>query len=166
MIDPVVEKLRQEILDRSERGVRKYGVTLARDDLSVHQWLQHLKEELLDAALYVTRLQETETCRMSETVTPTMDVKTFMRKAVRAFDADPYTLRCVAVLMELPLNGDDVSIQDISGVLALPGAAMSRICDRLVADALVERTQRPGNRRAVYIALTPLGQRFIRQSFG
>lgn len=164
MIDPIVEKLRQELLDRSEQGIRKYRVTLARDDLSAYDWLQHLKEELLDAALYATRLQQTEGDKMSATTEPNSDHRIFLRKAVRALGSDPYPLRSVAVLMELPPNGDDVALRDVSGVLGLSGPVMTRICDRLVADALVERTHRPGNRRTIYIALTPLGQRFIRTS--
>ena len=31
---------------------------MERGDLNVHEWLQHLLEELLDAAVYVKRLQK------------------------------------------------------------------------------------------------------------
>jgi hypothetical protein len=39
-------------------GFRKYGTTTERTDLSLLDWLQHLQEELLDAAVYVERLKE------------------------------------------------------------------------------------------------------------
>jgi hypothetical protein len=54
--DPVVEAVCARLLARSRMGQRKYGATLAREDLNRAEWLRHLQEELLDAALYVERL--------------------------------------------------------------------------------------------------------------
>ena len=52
IVDRVVHKMRmREIAGRAE-----YGQTMDRDDLSDAQWLQHLQEELLDAALYLEKL--------------------------------------------------------------------------------------------------------------
>ncbi|MBL4835770.1 MAG: hypothetical protein JKY26_17605 [Pseudomonas sp.] len=51
--DKNVERNRQLLLDRSLVGLQKYGVTTERGDLTHKQWLQHLLEELLDAANYV-----------------------------------------------------------------------------------------------------------------
>lgn len=51
--DANVERNRQMLLDRSVVGLKKYGVTTERTDLSLPQWLQHLLEELLDAANYI-----------------------------------------------------------------------------------------------------------------
>lgn len=51
--DANVERNRQLLLDRSVVGLKKYGVTTERTDLNLSQWLQHLLEELLDAANYV-----------------------------------------------------------------------------------------------------------------
>lgn len=48
-VEAVIAKHRQ----RAEVGLRKYGVTTERGDLSTAEWLQHLQEELLDAAVYV-----------------------------------------------------------------------------------------------------------------
>lgn len=49
----------QEMLDsRMRTGYNKYGVTTERDDIDLHGWLQHLQEELLDAAVYIQRLKE------------------------------------------------------------------------------------------------------------
>ena len=55
VVDPVVEAVRQDLHARSQRGLLKYGVSLGRSDLRLTDWLQHLYEELLDAALYVKR---------------------------------------------------------------------------------------------------------------
>lgn len=51
--DANVERNRQLLLDRSVVGLKKYGVTTERTDLNLSQWLQHILEELLDAANYV-----------------------------------------------------------------------------------------------------------------
>lgn len=45
--------LMEMLRSRDEHGQRKYGTTLDRDDLSFDDWMQHLLEELLDAAGYV-----------------------------------------------------------------------------------------------------------------
>lgn len=58
MKDSIVEQVREELLNRSELGIEKYKTTLDRTDLCNLDWLQHLKEELMDATLYVTRLQK------------------------------------------------------------------------------------------------------------
>ena len=54
-LDPIVEAVRDDLLQRSQIGISKYGVTLARDDLSLRDWLQHAYEETLDQANYLKR---------------------------------------------------------------------------------------------------------------
>jgi hypothetical protein len=53
--DPVVEAVRADLLSRSQVGIAKYGVTLARTDLTLRDWLQHAYEETLDQANYLKR---------------------------------------------------------------------------------------------------------------
>jgi len=53
--DPIVEQLKKEFDERSALGIKKYNTTLA--DNNTDDFLQHLKEELMDAALYITKLQ-------------------------------------------------------------------------------------------------------------
>lgn len=57
---PIVAAVRADLLTRSERGLAKYGKTLARTDLSRAEWLRHAYEEALDLALYLRRLMEGE----------------------------------------------------------------------------------------------------------
>lgn len=52
-LDPVVEANRQMLLDRSNVGVKKYGVTLGDSGLSLRALLQHALEETLDHANYL-----------------------------------------------------------------------------------------------------------------
>jgi len=42
-----------KLLDRAEFGLKKYGVTLERTDLTELDWLTHLSEELMDGANYI-----------------------------------------------------------------------------------------------------------------
>ena len=45
------------MLQRSDVGLRKYGVTTERTDLTVEQWLTHLQEELMDSCIYIEKLK-------------------------------------------------------------------------------------------------------------
>ncbi len=56
-VDRNVEAVRDRLLQRSQAGLAKYGVTTERGDLSQSAWLLHLQEELLDAAVYVERIR-------------------------------------------------------------------------------------------------------------
>lgn len=58
--DSNVEAVRQKLLDRSIVGLKKYGVTTERDDLSTLDWLNHWQQELMDACLYVEVLIQRE----------------------------------------------------------------------------------------------------------
>jgi hypothetical protein len=57
LVDSIVEQVREELLQRSNVGIKKYGVTLDRTDLTPKQWLQHAREEAMDHLLYLTKLQ-------------------------------------------------------------------------------------------------------------
>jgi hypothetical protein len=56
--DENVESVRSLLLQRMHVGYQKYGVTTERTDIDLAGWLQHLQEELLDAAVYVERLKK------------------------------------------------------------------------------------------------------------
>jgi len=55
MVDKVIEAVRHDLLQRSEVGIKKYNITLDRNQLSLLQWLQHAYEECLDQANYLKR---------------------------------------------------------------------------------------------------------------
>jgi hypothetical protein len=56
--DPIVLKVMSKFYDRSQRGIEKYGTMLTRTDLNLIDWLTHLQEEMMDAALYCERLKD------------------------------------------------------------------------------------------------------------
>lgn len=58
MKDSIVEAVRQDLLDRSEVGIKKYNTTLDREDLNAGDWITHAYEEMLDGALYLKRLHK------------------------------------------------------------------------------------------------------------
>ena len=57
-VDSVVNSVLEKFIQRSNVGLEKYNTTLDRTDLSTLDWLNHLQEELMDAALYVERLKQ------------------------------------------------------------------------------------------------------------
>lgn len=56
--DPIVERVREKLHERSQTGLMKYGCGLDRTDLSGMQWLIHLQQELMDAACYLERIMQ------------------------------------------------------------------------------------------------------------
>jgi hypothetical protein len=58
MKDPIVKAVTDKFQQRSEIGIKKYGVTLERDDLTADEWAEHLQQELMDAVLYLERLKQ------------------------------------------------------------------------------------------------------------
>ena len=56
--DKIVEDLKKEYDVRSRVGINKYKTTL--QDNNKDDFLQHLKEELMDATLYIQKLQSNE----------------------------------------------------------------------------------------------------------
>ena len=55
MKDKIVENIIAQFSKRSEVGIKKYGTTL--EENNNDDFLQHLKEELMDAVLYIEKLQ-------------------------------------------------------------------------------------------------------------
>lgn len=56
--DPVVERVVDKFVSRSDVGFKKYGVTLDQDPSNLFEWLNHIQEELMDATLYIQKLKE------------------------------------------------------------------------------------------------------------
>ena len=58
MKDTIVEAVIEQFKKRSEVGIKKYGVTLDRDDLKFQDWIQHAQEEAMDFILYLEKLKK------------------------------------------------------------------------------------------------------------
>ncbi len=64
--DPVVERVVDKFIDRSDIGFKKYKVTLEDDHSDMFAWINHLQEELMDATLYLQKLKETASEELQE----------------------------------------------------------------------------------------------------
>jgi hypothetical protein len=58
MEDTIVQSVIDKFQQRSDVGIRKYGTTLDREDLSILDWITHLQEELMDAVLYSQKIKK------------------------------------------------------------------------------------------------------------
>ena len=57
MKDTIVESVIEQFKQRSEVGIKKYGVTLDRTDLSTGEWIEHAIEESMDFILYLRKIK-------------------------------------------------------------------------------------------------------------
>ncbi len=64
--DPVVKRVVNKFVSRSDVGFAKYGVTLQDDPSKMFEWLNHLQEELMDAVLYLQKAKEAHTDQLQE----------------------------------------------------------------------------------------------------
>jgi len=55
--DKIINRVIEKIQKRAEAGYKKYGVGLDKDDQSLDTWLNHLQEELMDAANYIEKIR-------------------------------------------------------------------------------------------------------------
>ena len=72
--DPVVERVVNKFVSRSDVGYKKYGVTLEKDPSEMFEWLNHLQEELMDAVLYLQKAKEVYTTDLQEDLLSDLDV--------------------------------------------------------------------------------------------
>ncbi len=56
-LDSIVTSVINQFIERSERGKAKYGVDLDRTDLTLLEWIEHAKQEHMDAILYLEKIK-------------------------------------------------------------------------------------------------------------
>jgi len=57
-LDSVVTSVINQFKRRAEAGKLKYGVDLDRDDLTLIEWIEHAKQEHMDAILYLEKIKQ------------------------------------------------------------------------------------------------------------
>jgi len=72
--DPIVERVVDKFVSRSNVGFAKYGITLKDDPSQMFAWLNHLQEELMDAVLYLQKAKEVHTEDMQEDLLMDLEV--------------------------------------------------------------------------------------------
>ena len=55
--DSVVQSVINKFKQRSEVGIKKYGTTLERNDLTTLNWIEEAQAEAMDFCLYLERLK-------------------------------------------------------------------------------------------------------------
>ena len=56
--DSIVDSIIDKFVERASLGKEKYGCDLDREDLSVLEWIEHAKQEHMDAILYLEKLKK------------------------------------------------------------------------------------------------------------
>jgi len=72
--DPVVERVVNKFVSRSDVGFKKYGITLQDDTSKMFEWLNHLQEEMMDSILYLQKAKEVYTANMQDDLIKNMEV--------------------------------------------------------------------------------------------
>jgi hypothetical protein len=57
-VSKILDSVIADFKARETRGIMKYGVTMDRSDLLSHEWIQHMMEELMDAIIYLKKIQD------------------------------------------------------------------------------------------------------------
>jgi hypothetical protein len=56
-MDSIVRSIIKQFEERSIKGKEKYGVDLDRTDLTLLEWIEHAKQEHMDAILYLEKIK-------------------------------------------------------------------------------------------------------------
>jgi hypothetical protein len=56
-LDSIVTSVIDQFTARAKMGKKKYGVDLDRTDLSLLDWIEHAKQEHMDAILYLEKIK-------------------------------------------------------------------------------------------------------------
>ena len=56
-MDSIVRSIIKQFEERSIKGKEKYGTDLDRTDLSLLEWIEHAKQEHMDAILYLEKIK-------------------------------------------------------------------------------------------------------------
>ena len=57
-LDSVVTSVIKQFEERSVKGKEKYGTDLDREDLALIDWIEHAKQEHMDAILYLEKIKQ------------------------------------------------------------------------------------------------------------
>ena len=55
--DSIVDSIIDQFVERAKLGKLKYHTDLDRDDLGILEWLEHTKQEHMDAILYLEKIE-------------------------------------------------------------------------------------------------------------
>jgi len=67
-LDSIVTSIIDQFAVRAAKGKAKYGVDLDRTDLTLIEWIEHAKQEHMDAILYLEKIKTEITSGSQEKV--------------------------------------------------------------------------------------------------
>jgi hypothetical protein len=67
-LDSIVTSIIDQFAVRAAKGKAKYGVDLDRNDLTLLEWIEHAKQEHMDAILYLEKIKTEITSGSQEKV--------------------------------------------------------------------------------------------------
>jgi len=73
--DPIIQKVVEKFISRSDVGYNKYKVTLDEDSKSINEWLNNIQEELMDAVNYIEKLKQVLSVELQEALLNNYDEK-------------------------------------------------------------------------------------------
>lgn len=112
--DSIVFDIIKEFGERAQKGYEKYGTDMDRKDLSVTDWCQHLREELMDGLVYLTRLKK-------DIIALEEELKAHREEAARMSDMKSrYTLTWTHKKDDLSLTGAGTGTQVVYTVPPKP----------------------------------------------
>ena len=97
----IEDAVAKKLLLRAKVGEKKYGTTMERNDLSLAEWLIHLQEELLDAAVYVEKLKQE--IQYTDEVDPEMSIYGIQRGPCSSHATQQEEDECEGTLGSHPL---------------------------------------------------------------
>tara|TARA_B100001287_G_scaffold180474_1_gene152171 strand:- start:137 stop:349 length:213 start_codon:yes stop_codon:yes gene_type:complete len=57
--DSIVDSIIDQFIERAKFGKEKYNTDLDREDLGLLDWIEHAKQEHMDAILYLEKIERT-----------------------------------------------------------------------------------------------------------
>ena len=57
--DSIVDSIIDQFVERAKFGKEKYNTDLDREDLGLLDWIEHAKQEHMDAILYLEKIERT-----------------------------------------------------------------------------------------------------------
>ena len=92
----IERKVCKKINERALKGKEKYGTTMERTDLSLGAWINHLQEELMDAAVYAEKILDSGIMTVIEDLQrENKKVNRLLQSALMVFEMSSLTSRLV-----------------------------------------------------------------------
>lgn len=99
----IESKVCKKINERALKGKEKYGTTMERNDLSLGAWINHLQEELMDAAVYAEKILDSSILTVIEDLQRENNkMNELLKGALMVFEMSSLTSRPIKMVDACP----------------------------------------------------------------